>query len=126
MVKGVPMAISFVEMGRDDEWLNPLDLSHWSYTSRGGTGLGRAAPRFEGATRRVCCVQAPVGARVASPQSPILRWSKGSNPMTLPVPSSLRSYRELDLGIGDCRVELVSLRVSRDQTLLSQLGEGRA
>ncbi len=28
--------------------------------------------------RPFCCVQAPVGARVASPQSPILRWSKGS------------------------------------------------
>src|SRR2546422_5554857 len=31
---------------------------------------------YERLTRPFCCLQAPVGAQVASPQSPILRWSK--------------------------------------------------
>ena len=72
MVTGGRIADSLVETGDGVPW----DLSHCRSASRArGTGLGRVAP-VEGATRRVCCVQAPVGARVASPQSPILRWSK--------------------------------------------------
>lgn len=43
----------------------------------------------------VCCMQAPDGARVASPQCPILRWSKGwmAGLLMFPVSLSLRAYR---------------------------------
>ena len=41
---------------------------------------------------RLCRMQAPVGAQVASPQSPILRWSKSSE-VWFPVSVSRGFYR---------------------------------
>ena len=70
------------------EWVGRgVDLSLWDCIRRGdGREVSRAGPK----TRPVYCgVQTPGGARVASPQSPILRWSKGSGVSRFRFPGGL-------------------------------------
>src|SRR6266511_1393259 len=84
-------------------------LDVWRNGSGGGTGgrcppgpLGfiafmllqqKVAPGDPGGHPAFCCLQPPDGARVASPQSPILRWRKGGplhdggeGPFPFPLP----------------------------------------
>src|SRR5205823_14699312 len=52
---------------------NPLGFYAFLLLQQKGREPGKLREKL---TRPFCCLQAPVGARVASPQSPILRWSK--------------------------------------------------
>jgi hypothetical protein len=53
---------------RDREWIYRLELAP--------AGVGRVGRKTRPGLLRFARLQ--IGARVASPQSPILRWSKGS------------------------------------------------
>src|SRR5436305_1658578 len=84
-----------------------------SCSSREG-GKEEPGERPKKSARPSAVGKAPVGARVASPQSPILRWSKE----LFPVSVSLGVYRA---GKGKGEIELIAFGVAAQFSLLSQL-----
>src|SRR5712691_7355895 len=87
----------------------------------------------EKATRLLCCLQAPVGAQVASPQSPILRWSKSLLRSVIlrwvfPVSVSLGVYRAGKgnvLGAGG-NSELIASAIAADEPPLGEFSQSGA